>query len=213
LIETLWPVRAATRRHALATRAITLAGTLVRQKVDDDAVVTQLRDVGGGSPALQEAAAIMARPAAAGYPHSRVHRLLLIAAGRPRAPLTSEEQETEAAQRLMWEQPPPVSFRRLAGLVPALAELERKLSSDADRFLRDLPFRESGLIGGTPPRDAQDRETLLISAVYTAVKRLLGPASGSSDPLLSSAAAERAARLHLWQVAGVDPTSKRPPRG
>src|SRR3978361_903433 len=73
----------APHRRAQAARAVTVAGALVRKDADGDGAVAQLRRIGG--PRIQlMAAEIMARPAAWGYPHSRVHRLLLDAAGSPR---------------------------------------------------------------------------------------------------------------------------------
>jgi hypothetical protein len=45
----------------------------------------------------------------------------------------------------------------------------------------------------------------IVIGMDKAVKRLLGPNSGLSDPVLASPAAVHAATRHLWQVAGIDP--------
>jgi hypothetical protein len=96
--------------------------------------------------------------------------------------------------------------------VPALQDLEQRAQSDPDSFLRELSFRESGMIGRTPPRNPQDRQIRIVMGMDKAVKRLLGPSSGLSDPVLASPAAERAAAFHLQQAGGIDPLQWTRPR-
>jgi hypothetical protein len=74
-----------------------------------------------------------------------------------------------------------------------------------DRGLDGLTFRETGRIGGPPPRaDRQDGQALILITLQKEVRRVVGPRSGLSDPVLASAAAERATWLYLREASGID---------
>ncbi|MGY1602464.1 hypothetical protein [Geodermatophilus sp. SYSU D00815] len=184
---------------------------MVEQGVDEDEAVAGLRAV-CGPQALQDAAQLTAHRAGRGYPASREHRLLRAAAGDPLPAPTAEEMAVEARQRQLWEEPFDWSFRLLAEQVPGLRDLELRARTDADSFLRELSFRESGMIGRTPPRNPRDRQMRSVWGMDKAVKRLLGPDSGLPDPVLASPAAERAAAFYLRQAAGIDLRQWRKPR-
>jgi hypothetical protein len=194
--------RAAVTSGATAT---VLASSLVKQDVEDAEAVAQLRALGAGQQTLRDAAGLMARSAKHGYPYSRIHRLLRAAADEPLPAPTEQQATVEARQRQLWMQPFAASFRELAQQVPALEELERRAQDDRDSFMRDLSLRESGLIGAIPPRKQRDREIRVLVGIHKEVKRLVGPQSGVTDPVLSSIAAARAACMHLRETAGIDP--------
>lgn len=206
-----WWDRVRARATSVAEAAL-LVNHLVEQGADDAEAVGRLRTMSGGPQALRDAAQLLAEKADSGYPAAREYRLLRAAAGDPVPELTAEEQATEARQRQLWQQPLEVSFRQLAQQVPALEDLEQRARSDPDSFLRELSFRESGMVGRTPPRKLGDRESRIVWGMEKAVKRLLGPSSGLSDPVLASPAAERAAAFYLRQAAGIDPQKWRKPR-
>jgi hypothetical protein len=185
-------------RTMAAARASALAHELVAQGVEDAEAVVQLRAVPGGRRVLVEVAAVNTRFLYQGYPYTRIHRLLRVAAGDPLLQPTDEEAAIEARQRQMWEPPFDDSFRQLAGRVPALLELEERASSDPASFLRGLKFHDTGRIGGPPLRaDSREGQAQILAALHKAVRRLVGPRSGLSDPVLGSAAAERAAWQYL----------------
>jgi hypothetical protein len=188
-----------------AGEAAALAASLVNGGASDAAVLEQLRTVRGGPRALQDAAIVMGRHAAHGYPATRIYRLLRAAADDPVHVPTDEEAAVEATQRQLWEQPVRDSFHLLAEQVAELRQLEQRARDHPESFLRELTARESGVIGGTPPGNPHDRQVGVRMGIDKAVKRLVGPDSGLADPVLSSAAAERAARSHLREVAGIDP--------
>jgi hypothetical protein len=86
--------------------------------------------------------------------------------------------------------------------------LEERVRSDPASFLRGLTFRDTGRIGGPALHaDTRDGQAQILVAIHKAVKRLVGPNSGSSDPVLGSAAAERAAWQYLLGLTGIDPRS------
>ena len=134
-----------------------------------------------------------------------MHRLLRAAADDPLPAPTSEQAAVEARQRQLWEFPSTESFRRLAEQVPALLELEERARSDPAAFLHGLTFRDTGRIGGPPPgADTREGQALILVVLQKSVRRLVGPQSGRPDPVLASAAAERAAWQHLRRATGID---------
>lgn len=117
----------------------------------------------------------------------------------------------ESLQRQLWEQPFSTSFRQLAEPVPALQELDERIRRDPDSLLSELTFRDTGRIGGPPPvAGSREGRALILVAIQKAVKRLVGPDSGLADPVLASAAAERAAFGHLREAAGIGPLTGGP---
>jgi hypothetical protein len=198
----------AARSTAVAEAGV-LASKLVEDGVDDAEAIEQLRAVRGGRQALEDLGPLIARSLAKGYPYTRIYRLLRAAADDPLAAPIDRESAAEAEQRRLWTQPFAVSFAELAERVPALAELEQRAQRDPESFIRDLPFRESGLIGGTPPRKPRDRQVRVLMGIDKAVKRSLGPDSGLTDPVLRSDAAVRAAQCYLREAAGIDPSTWR----
>ena len=190
-----------------ARDAVTLAHVLVnppagRQVVPDDEAVARLRAMNGGRAALREAAGFVARTVKSGYPATRIHRLLLTAADEPVAAPTAAEAAAEDRQRQLAEQPFSVSFQQLAEQVAGLRELEELARTAPESFLRELSRLERLLGGRAAPGAQQFRTTL---GMQKAVRRLVGPSSGLSDPILSSSSAERAVTRYLWQVAEIDP--------
>lgn len=206
-----WWDRLRERATAVAEAGL-LVHQLVEQGADEAEAVAALRTVSGGSQALRDAAHLVAEKAGSGYPVSREYRLLRAAAGDPVPDLTAEAEAAESRQRQVWEQPFDVSFRQLAQQVPALKDLEQRAQSEPGSFLRKLSFRESGMMGRTPPRKLRDRQVRIVLGIEKAVKRLLGPGSGLPDPVLASSGAERAAVFHLRQAAGIDLQQWRKPR-
>ncbi len=198
-------------RATAGAEAVLLAHQLVEQGVDEAEAVARLRAVRGGLPALHHAAEVMAKNADSGYPASEEYRLLRGAAGDRLPAPTAEVAAAEARQRQLREQPSDLSFQQLAEQVPGLLDLERRAVSEPDSFLRELTFRESGMIGRTPPRNPRDRQIRVVMGIDKAVRRLLGPSSGLSDPVLASPAAMQAAVSHLRQAAGIDPRQWREP--
>jgi hypothetical protein len=193
---------------AVAEAAV-LVSKLVDDGVDDTDAIAQLRAVRGSRQALQALAVLIAESLDKGYPYTRMYRLLRAAADDSLTDPTEQEAATEAGERRLWAQPFAVSFAELAEQVPALPELEQRARRDPESFIRDLSFRESGLIGGTLPRNPRDRQMRVLMGIDKAVKRAIGPDSGQADPVLRSVAAERAAQFHLREVAGIDPRSWR----
>lgn len=77
--------------------------------------------------------------------------------------------------------------------------------------MNGLTFRDTGRIDGPPPGAAhQDGQALILVTLQKAVRRLVGPRSGLSDPVLASEAAERAAWHYLREASGIDPRTGRP---
>lgn len=197
-------------RALAASHAAALAYQLVDQRLDDAEAVTRLRATSDGQRALLEAAQLSADIVFHGYPDSRIYRLLRAAAGQPVAALTEAEVAVEARQRQLWEQPVDVSFRELAEQVPELRELERRIRDDPGSFGHGLTFRDTGRIGGPPPPvDTQDGQVTILVELQKAIRRMVGPRSGLTDPVLASGAAERAVQLHLQDATGIDPRSWR----
>src|SRR3954454_5575011 len=136
-------------RSTAVGEAGVLASKLVEEGGDDAEAIEQLRAVRGGRQALEDLAPLIVRSLDKGYPYTRIYRLLRAAADDPLAAPTDREAAAEAEQRRLWTQPSVVSFAELAERVPALAELEQRAQQDPESFIRDLSFRESGMIGGT----------------------------------------------------------------
>lgn len=193
------------RRVTAVGEAGALAHALIRQGVDDAEAVSRLRAVRGGRRALHDAARVAVGDLHTGYPVTRIYRLLRTAAEEPVPELTLRESEIEHRQRQLWEQPFSVSFNQLADEVPELRELERRAQRETISFLRGRTSEDSPLSAEAPSLDDRAIRARVVSGIDQAVKRLLGPTSGRSDPVLSSAAATRAAYHHLRETAGIGP--------
>jgi hypothetical protein len=133
-----------------------------------------------------------------------MHRLLLAAADEPVASPTAAEAAAEERQRQMVQEPYSVSFQQLAEQVPGLRDLEELARTAPQGFLRELSTLERLLGGRRAPAAQQFRITL---GMQKAVRRLVGPSSGLSDPILASSSAVSAVTRHLWQVAEIDPST------
>jgi hypothetical protein len=197
-------------RATAAAKAGVFVSRLVDEGLNDAEVVARLRTVRGDRQALQDVARVMAQRVNSGYPSSRIYRLLRAAADDPVPALTDAETAVESRQQQLWNQPFDVSFRQLAEQVPELRKLERSVRTDPGSFLRGLTFRDTGRIGGPPSRaDRQDGQMLILRALQKAIRRLVGPRSGLADPVLASAAAERAVWHYLREASGIDPRTWR----
>jgi hypothetical protein len=107
----------------------------------------------------------------------------------------------ENAQRQLWHQPPSATFDQLARRLPELRRLDQRPRTDRTSFLRELSPIER-LLGGLGVKGQRFRIAL---GLQKAVRRLVGPAAGFSDPVLSSRAALIAVSKHLRQVAEAGP--------
>jgi hypothetical protein len=187
----------------IGANATVTAVRLMQEGASDEEVVAGLRAIPGGQDELAAVAGVMAKSVDKGYPFNRLHRVLSEAAGLPMPATTAEERLAEAEQRKLRDQPSAVSFEQLATQLPALRRLEVQARNDPESFVRELTFRESGMIGKTLPRNQRDRELRIAMGIDKAVSALIGPGSSAVDSVAKSDAAASAVSAHLQQVAGI----------